>query len=234
MWLIESLLRARGRAARPGPLSVVGVMARRGHQSPPVTAPEPRHRADSRACSLQRCVDRLVLRRVSTIQWWRQAQGPDRAILRSELRSPSGGLTRCGGHAQSLLMSFLRSAYLAGGRTPHRPSSQVRRSLAHCLRSSLLLRAHPSRRPLPSEPRHHRSSRRAARFARAARPQPARHLGRSTPGWRRAAPGHPGLVGSVAGWWRGTRGSPARGAWCARRRQSAAAAGSRPPSRPIA
>jgi len=47
MWLIELLLRARGCTARPGPLSVVGGMAIRGHQSPPVTAPVPHHRADS-------------------------------------------------------------------------------------------------------------------------------------------------------------------------------------------
>ena len=32
---------------RPGPLSVVDGMATRGHQSPPVTAPEPHHDADS-------------------------------------------------------------------------------------------------------------------------------------------------------------------------------------------
>jgi len=39
-------------------------MATRGHQSPPVTAPVPHRSADSPACSLLRCVDRLVPPRV--------------------------------------------------------------------------------------------------------------------------------------------------------------------------
>ena len=49
MWLIESLLRARGceaGAVRLGVLSVVDGMATRGHQSPPVTAHLPRYCAD--------------------------------------------------------------------------------------------------------------------------------------------------------------------------------------------
>ena len=204
-------------------------MATRGHQSPPVTAPVPRHDADSPAWSLQRCVWRFVSRRVSALQWWRQAQGPDRGDTSQRTSQPrwwsDAPRTRS---IPPPVMLFLRSAYLACGRTPQRPSSQVRRSLAQCLRSWLLPRVHLSRRPLPSEPRHHRSSRRAVRFARAGRPRSTRCPGRSAPGCSRAVPGRPGLVGLVAGWWLGTRGSPARGAWCGRRRQSAAAAGSRP------
>ena len=42
-------------------------------------------------------------------------------------------------------MLFLRSAYLAGGRTPHQPSSQVRRSLARYLRPWLLPHGHLKR-----------------------------------------------------------------------------------------
>ena len=247
MWLIESLLRARGCAVRPGPLSVVGGMARRGHQSPPVTAPVPRYCADSPACSLLRCVWRFVPRRVSASQWWRQAQGPDRGdtsqpqwCLRSAARAALPPPERCKGRhslntdllrwaenrslrsvfillrieerpvsaadamrrTRSIpppVMSFLHSAYLVGGRTPHQPSSQVRHSLAQCLRPSLLPRAHPSRRPLPSEPRHHRSSRRSARFVRAGRPRSAWRLGRSAPGCWRVGPGRLASVGLVAG-----------------------------------
>ena len=69
-------------------MPVVDGMATRGHQSPPVTAPVPRHAADSRACSLQRCVWRFVLRRVSVIQWWRQAQGLDRGDTSQRTSQP--------------------------------------------------------------------------------------------------------------------------------------------------
>ena len=221
-------------------MSVVDGMARRGHQSPPVTAPVPRYCADSPACSLLRCVWRFVPDASRRSSGGDKRRGQIGAIRRSpqEFQRERAGAVLDGSADDALrrtrsipppVMLFLRSAYLVGDRTPHQPSSQVRRSLVRCLRPSLLPRAHLSRRPLPSEPRHHRSSRRAARFARAGRPQSARRLGRSAPGCSRAGPRRPAPVGLVAGWWRGTRGSPARGAWCARRRQSAAAAGSRPP-----
>ena len=110
------LLRARGCAARLGLLSVVDGMATRGHQSPPVTAPVPRHCADSRACSLLRCVWRFVLRRVSASQWRRQAQGPDRGdtsqpqwCLRSAARAALPPPERCKGR-HSLNTDLLRWA----------------------------------------------------------------------------------------------------------------------------
>lgn len=185
MWLIESLLRARGRAVRPGLLSVVGVMAIRGHQSPPVTAPEPRHSADSPACSLQRCVDRLVPRRVVALQWWRQAQRPDRGDTSQRTSQPQwwSDALRTTRSIPPPVMLFLRCAYLVGGRTPHRVLLWLKHwLLVQCRRSWLLSRAHPSRRPLLSEPCHHRSSRRAVRAARAGRPQPPSRPGRSAPG----------------------------------------------------
>lgn len=101
---------------RLGPLPVADGMATRGHQSPPVTAPVPHHRADSRACSLQRCVWRFVSRRVSVLQWWRQAQGPDRGdtsqpqwCLRSAARAALPPPERCKGR-HSLNTDLLRWA----------------------------------------------------------------------------------------------------------------------------
>ena len=63
------------------------------------------------------------------------------------------------------VMLFLRSAYLACGQTPRRGPWPKPSLLAQCLRSWLFPRAHLSRRPSLSEPRHHRSSRRAVRAA---------------------------------------------------------------------